>query len=251
MVKRALKLGIRADYILMDSWFCFPSLLAALGESLSVICMAKDMPRIFYRYNEQWMRLSKLCGQLRKRPGKAKVLAGVVAETTKGQKVNIVFVRNRQKKCQWLAIVSTRVDLADEEVARVYGKRGEIEAFFKMMKRCLNLEREAPLRDDDGMIGHTTIAMCRYLFLVFEQRCHDDPRTLGTLFFACGDEMKNMSLVEALQRLLSLVMEKIRSAGVVAEDKRLALVDTIMSVAIDWVQTGQRLFQSNNAITAN
>ena len=63
--------------------------------------------------------------------------------------------------------------------------------------------------------------------------------------------MKDLSLVEALHRLLSLAMEKIRSAGVVAEDVALALVDTVMSVAIDMLQTGQRLFQSNNAITAN
>jgi hypothetical protein len=32
MVKRVLRRGIRADYILMDSWFCFPALLAKLGK---------------------------------------------------------------------------------------------------------------------------------------------------------------------------------------------------------------------------
>jgi hypothetical protein len=251
MVKRVLRLGIRADYILMDSWFCFPAILATLGEYLPVICMAKDMPKIFYRYNGQWMRLSKLYSQLRKRPGKAKILASIVTETTKGQKVKIVFVRHRQKKRQWLAILSTRVDLADEEIVRIYGKRWDIEVFFKMMKHYLNLEREAQLRDYDGMIGHITIAMSRYVFLVFEQRCHDDPRTLGTLFFACSDEMKDLSLVEALQRLLSLAMEKIRSAGVVAEDVALALVDMVMCTAIDMLQTGQRLFRNNNAIKVN
>ena len=31
MVKRVLARGIRADYLLMDSWFAFPSILAALG----------------------------------------------------------------------------------------------------------------------------------------------------------------------------------------------------------------------------
>lgn len=251
MVKRAINFGLRADYILMDSWFCFPAILAALGKHLPVICMAKDMPTILYYYKGQRIRLSRLYSLLRKRPGKAKILTSVVVETKEGQQVKIVFVRNRNKKRQWLAIVSTDIRLSDEEIVRIYGKRWDIEVFFKMMKHYLNLERETQLRDYDGMIAHITIAMSRYIFLAFEQRCHDDPRTLGTLFFACSDEMKDLSLVEALKRILSLAMGKIRSVSIVTEDVALALVDSIMNIAIDMLQTGQRLFQRNTVITAN
>ena len=251
MVKRAISFGLRADYILMDSWFCFPSILAALGKHLPVICMGKDMPTILYRHKGKWVRLSKLYSLLRKRPGKAKILTSVVVETREGQQVKIVFVRNRNKKRQWLGIVSTDTELSDEEIVRIYGKRWDIEVFFKMMKHYLNLERETQLRDYDGMIAHITIAMSRYIFLAFEQRCHDDPRTLGSLFFACSDEMKDLSLVEALQRIISLAMDKIRSAGIVTEDVVLALVDSIMNTAIDMLQTGQRLFQNNSVITTN
>lgn len=251
MVKRAISFGIRADYVLMDSWFCFPTILAALGKHLPVICMAKDMPTILYRYKGKWIRLGKLYSLLRKRPGKAKILTSAVVETKEGQQVKIVFVRNRNKKRQWLGIVSTDVTLPDEEIVRIYGKRWDIEVFFKMMKHYLNLERETQLRDYDGMVAHITIAMSRYIFLAFEQRCHDDPRTLGSLFFACSDEMQDLSLVEALQRILSLALEKIRSAGIVTEDVALALVDSIMNIAIDMLQTGQRLFRNNSVIATN
>ncbi|MFW8600792.1 IS4 family transposase, partial [Desulfobacterota bacterium M19] len=250
MLKRVLRLGIRADYILMDSWFSFPALLAALGKHLPVICMAKDMPNVFYRHKGRWVKLSKLYSMLRKRPGRARILTSVVTETKQGQKIKIVFVRYCHKKRQWLAILSTRIDLPDEEIVRIYGKRWDIEVFFKMMKHYLNLERETQLRDYDGMVAHITIAMSRYIFLAFEQRCHDDPRTLGSLFFACSDEMKALSLVEALQRLLSLAMEKIKSIGIVTEDVALALVDSVMSIAIDMLQTGQRLHLNNNVVTA-
>jgi hypothetical protein len=251
MVKRAISFGIRADYVLMDSWFCFPTILAALGKHLPVICMGKDMPTILYQYKGKRMRLSKLYSLLRKRPGKAKILTSAVVETKEGQQVKIVFVRNRNKKRQWLGIVSTDVTLPDEEIVRIYGKRWDIEVFFKMMKHYLNLERETQLRDYDGMVAHITIVMSRYIFLAFEQRCHDDPRTLGSLFFACSDEMKDLSLVEALQRILSLAMKKIRSAGIVTEDVALALVDSIMNIAIDMLQTGQRLFRNNIVIATN
>jgi len=41
--------------------------------------------------------LGSLFGKLKKRPGKARILASVVVETEKEQKVKIVFVRHRQK----------------------------------------------------------------------------------------------------------------------------------------------------------
>lgn len=174
-----------------------------------------------------------------------------MVETKQGQEVKIVFVRNRNKKRQWLAIISTDTSLANDDIVRVYGKRWDIEVFFKMMKHYLNLERETQLRDYDGMVAHITIAMSRYIFLSFEQRNHDDPRTLGSLFFACSDEMEDLSLVEAMQRILSIAMEKIRTAGIVTEDVALALVDSIMSIAIDMLQTGQRLLRHNAAIADN
>lgn len=241
MVKRAISFGLRADYVLMDSWFCFPKILATLGKHLPVICMAKDMHRVHYKYQGQWLRLSHLYSRLKKKPGKAKILTSVVVETKEGQKVKIVFVRNQNKKRQWLGIISTDTALPDKEIVRIYGKRWDIEVFFKMLKHHLNLERETQLRDYDGMVAHITITMTRYIFLAFEQRCHDDPRTLGSLFFACSDEMKDLSLLDALQRIMSLAMDKIRSSVIVAEDVALALVDSIMNIAIDMLQTGQRI----------
>ena len=41
MVKRILARGIRADYLLMDSWFVFPAFLVTLGKHLPVICMGR------------------------------------------------------------------------------------------------------------------------------------------------------------------------------------------------------------------
>ena len=87
MVKRVLALGIRADYLLMDSWFAFPALLATLGKHLPVICMGKDMPKVFYRHQGQWLTLGRLFAKLKKRPGKARILASVVVETKKDQKI--------------------------------------------------------------------------------------------------------------------------------------------------------------------
>ena len=243
MVKRALALGVKAEYILMDSWFCWPAILAKLGRHLPVICMAKNMPKVFYRHEGQWVTLGKLYSRIRKRPGKARILASVVVETVKKQQVKMVFVRHRHK-IDWLAIVSTKTALPAEEIVRIYGKRWDIEVFFKMLKQHLNLEKEAQLRDYDGIVGHTTIVMIRYIFLAVEQRCHDDQRTIGGLFFACSKEIRDLSLIEALQRLLALVLDKVRSSGTFAEDVVIAMIDAIMGAAVEFIQSSRRLMKN-------
>jgi hypothetical protein len=44
MVKRALAAGIKAKYVLMDSWFGMPATIAKLSSHLDVICMANKPP---------------------------------------------------------------------------------------------------------------------------------------------------------------------------------------------------------------
>ena len=64
----------------------------------------------------------------------------------------------------------------------------------------MNLGKEAQLRDYDSLGDHTIIVMTNYIFLSFEQKFHDDPRTIGGLFFICCEKMKDLSLIEALSR---------------------------------------------------
>ena len=240
MVQRVMALGIRADYLLMDSWFCFASLVAKLAAHLPVICMAKDMTTNFYRYQDAPLRLSQLYQRMKKRPGKAKILASVILPMVNGPLVKIVFVRNRNGR-GWLALLSTDTTLPDEEVIRIYGKRWDIEVFFKMVKHHLNLEKEVQLRDYDGLIAHTSLVFSRYLFLAVQQRYHDDPRSIGSLFYACCDEMKDLSLFDALNRLLSLALNKVRASGEFAEDVINAMLDAIMGAAIEIIKSSQRL----------
>ncbi len=126
MVKRVIRFGVKADYILMDSWFCWPAILARLGAHLPVICVAKNMPKVFYRHQEQWVSLGKLYTRLKKRRGEARILASVGVETKHEQKVEIVFIRHRHKR-DWLAIVSTNIDSSADEIVRIYGKRWDID----------------------------------------------------------------------------------------------------------------------------
>lgn len=68
----------------------------------------------------------------------------------------IVFVRDRSKK-SWLALLSTDTALADEEIIKLYGRRWDIEVFFKMNKSFLKLPKECESRSFDALVAHTTV----------------------------------------------------------------------------------------------
>lgn len=245
MVKRVLRLGVGADYILMDSWFCFANLVAKLSAHLPVICMVKDLTSNYYRHRNVLVRLGELYRRVRKRPGKAKIIASVIVPMKKGPLVKIVFVRNRNGR-GWLALLSTDTQLPDEEIVRIYGKRWDIEVFFKMAKHHLNLEREVQLRDYDGLVAHTTLVFTRYMFLALQQRFHDDPRSIGSLFYACCDEIQDLTLLEALHRILTLAMETVRKSGEFAEAVISAMLDAVMGAAIGIIKSAQRSFAASS-----
>jgi DDE superfamily endonuclease len=244
MVKRVLSLGVGADYLLMDSWFCFASLVSKLSAHLPVICMAKDMTSNYYRHQNVLVRLGELYRRVKKRPGKAKIMASVIVPMEKGPLVKIVFVRNRNGR-GWLALLSTDTELPDEEIVRIYGKRWDIEVFFKMAKHHLNLEREVQLRDYDGLVAHTSLVFTRYMFLALQQRFHDDPRSIGSLFYACCDEIQDLTLLEALHRVLTLAMETVRKSGEFAEAVISAMLDAVMGAAIGIIKSAQRSFAAS------
>ena len=164
MVKRILSSGIEAKYILMDSWFGMPTTIAMLSQYINVICMVKKSPKVNYKFEGQSLNVKAIYKRLKKRPGRAKILASTVVTIKKGQPVKLIFVRNRHKK-DWLALLTTDISLSDEDVVRIYGKRWDIEVFFKMAKQHLKLAKEIQCRDYDALIAHTSIVFMRYMFV--------------------------------------------------------------------------------------
>jgi hypothetical protein len=236
MLKRLFKSGIKAKHLLMDSWYGFPSIITSIKPMIDVVCMLKDMPKVFYYQKGSCLTLSQLYRQLRKRRGQANIKGSQIIEIRSGEEIiqaKIVFVKNRNKKRNWLAILSTDITLSDEEIVRIYGKRWDIEVFFKMMKQCLNLNKEVELRSFDGMIAHITIVMLRYIFLTVEQRNSVDAKTFGGVFLETIEEMKDITIVEALNRILVLAFEKIRSLDGISKEFIDKILDILMGTIIE------------------
>lgn len=240
MVKRALGLFLSAKYVLMDSWFGFPAVVRSLMRHIHVICMVKNTPKIFYEFEGQSQTLSQIYRKMRKGRGRSKIKGSVTVGIGEGKKAKLVFVRRRNRKegVKWLALLCTDLSLPDEVVVRIYGKRWDIEVFFKMSKHYLKLDSEIQVRDFDSIVAHSTIVMIRYIFLAVEQRLVSDDRTIGALFLAASDEMRDISLTEALLRILSMVRDKVRQLYETSEQLVQQIIETTMKEAIALIRPG-------------
>lgn len=210
MIERALKAGIDASYVLMDSWFTGQPLIKEITEQgLDVIGMVKKLKQR-YIVNGELVYLDQLYRFATPTDGKRGVLRSIHTTQANGVPIKVIFVRNRNKKSDWLAILSTDCTLSDHEIIRIYGMRWDIEVFFKTTKSLLKLQKEFQGRSYDSLISHTTIVFTRYIVLSWQNRCSTDDRTLGGMFYELCDEINELDWAVALQQLIELLEDTIK-----------------------------------------
>jgi len=118
LIKRALSAGFTADYVLMDSWFTQAPLLRQLTtQGLHIIGMIKDIKQR-YRLNGPLVNLQELYRMLPKNTT-SDVHGSVIVETACGLPVKLVFVHNRNKRREWLAILSTDLTVDAAEICKL------------------------------------------------------------------------------------------------------------------------------------
>ena len=232
LLKTALNAGYKADYVLYDSWFSNPAQLVAVKNlGLNSIAMIKKSSRIRYEYEGQMLSIKKIYGICKKRRGRSRYLLSVNVMIGKDQKIpaKIVCVRNKRNKKDWIAFICTNPDLSEEEIIRIYGKRWQIEVFFKTCKSYLNLVGECHSLSYDALTAHVAIVFARYMMLALEQRKDEDHRTLGEIFFFLTDELADITFGESLQIILKAMFEGIYTVFQVTE----AQIDAFIDIFVD------------------
>lgn len=208
MLDRAIKAGLSASYVLMDSWFTHAPLIAeVLRRQLQVIGMVKNDNKR-YLVNGKRLSLKELYTVApRVEQQNRNILRLIRTELAPGIPVTIVFIRHRSKKNEWLALLSTDLSLTAQEIIRIYRMRWDIEVFFKCAKSLLRLQKEFQGRSYDLLVSHTTVVFSRYILLAWQHRQSTDSRSFGGLFYWLCDEVGTLDWAIALQQLLELIQE--------------------------------------------
>ncbi|MDI6915824.1 MAG: transposase [Desulfitobacteriaceae bacterium] len=215
MLKRAIKHGFRAKYVLVDSWFSSKDFILtareSAQESMHVICgIRKDKRK--YTYNEKSLNAQQLLGTL-KNEGKEKRCRKrntryfeVVVTYEEIGEVKLYFCRFPYQK-EWRLFLSTDTSLSFLSMMEIYSVRWTIEVFFKEAKQHLKLGT-CQSRDFDAQIAHVSSCYLLYILLAYFRRVNAY-ESLGGVFHVIKDELLEKNLAERIWNLFEELLQVI------------------------------------------
>lgn len=239
LLKTAQNAGHHADYVLFDTWFSSPAQLIAVKKlGLDPIAMLKKSSRIYYEYEGKQLSIKKIFGICKKRRGRSKYLLSVNVMVGKDEKIpaKIVCVRNKKNKKDWIAFICTNPELSEEEIIRIYGKRWQIEVFFKTCKSYLQLISECHSLSYDALTAHVAIVFTRYLMISMEQRRSKDDRTLGEIFYFFTDELADITFGESFQIIITAMIESVSSVFQPTEEQLAMFIEMFVGQLPEYIR---------------
>lgn len=230
MIHDALAAGIQAAYVLMDTWFTNePFIKKVLDEGIDVIGMLKDNKQRYY-YKGRLYNLKQLATLMDfDRP--CSVFGSVCVKTMKyGIPIKLVYVRNRNKKSEYIVILTTDCSLSDSEIIRTYGSRWSIEVFFRAAKSLLDLGDEFQGLSYDMTVSSTTVVFTRYIILEWLRRKSNDQKTICELFYVFCDDIQDIELSTALKQLLKILCDGIKNRAItITNEIKVQLINWFVS----------------------
>ena len=252
LIDEAMKAGHKAKYVLFDSWFSNPHQIVQLHDKgLDTIAMVKISSRISYEYNGQRKNIKQIYNSCKKRRGRSRYLLSVKVKVGQEKKdgcsidAKIVCVRNRANRQDWLALICTDASLSEEEIIRIYGKRWDIEVFFKTCKSFLNLGSEYHGLSYDSLTAHVALVLTRYMLMSVAKRNNEDERTLGELFYFMVEEVADITFNQSMKILMDAMLESIKAIFQATEEQLTAFTNDFINRLPDCMQ--KPLLAANNA----
>jgi hypothetical protein len=211
MIRRAWKQGLRASYVLMDSWFTSSEMI---GSIRSIAKGAMHVTGLVKVGNQKYPVNGKMlhCRQIiltkeRKQIRycrKYKSCYIQVRTRVDNQAVTLFFIRYGQQSRRHL-LLTTDSKLNFTQAFELYQIRWNIEVLFKEAKQYLGLG-SCQSRDFDAQIADCTLAFITYTVLSLHKR-FSDYETLGELFRQTQKALLALTLWERILPLIAKIME--------------------------------------------
>ena len=213
MLKRALKRGFRADYVLTDSWFFNMELVKLISKlykkyKINLITMAK-MGTTKYKLlsNQKHYNAIELLAKFERQATQArshKARYVRIPVSYNEIRVNLFFIKIGRNP-NWKLLVTTDLSINFRKLMDVYQIRWSIELFFRESKQYLNLGKSKSTCFDT-QIADATISLVQYTILSFHQRLTNYSSFDGVFVSAIEDALQHSIAVE-LQKMFLLIVE--------------------------------------------
>ena len=231
MIKRAVESGIYADYLLVDSWYSKPVFIQEMNElGLKVISRMANNNKIWNFIGKE-KTLDALYNKFKEiksaKPGKygKKIrftyFCAVVEHKTAG-KLKIVFIKTKEKL---IPIVSTDLNISDEEIIEIYKRRWDIEQGYKELREHFGFGKEEN-RIYEALIARITLSFFTYNIVSYINRISNEPKTIGGLFKDLECELHTLAI--AMQVFISILDEIAKIEDIVNRNEDLVSIIAVL-----------------------
>ena len=175
--------------------------------------MIKRSSKVHFIFEGKKQNVKQIFEKQRKQERHSKYICSAVVQVVRDSvsvEARIVCVHNRNNRKEWVALISTDMSLSEEDIIRIYGKRWDIEVFFKVCKSYLQLTTGYHGLSYDALTAHVAIVFTRYMLLTVEERSNKDNRTLGELFYVMVEEMADLNYSKSLNIILLAVFNAVK-----------------------------------------
>lgn len=211
LVAQFLKTGVKASYVLFDSWYAYPKAFKQFQElGLAAVGRLKNTSKNYFKYRGRRYSVPMLFQRFK--GSKYRIhdnyLYNTVVETDNEDhlRLKIVFIQNRTNKGHYIALATSKLSLTPEAVIQLYARRWQIECGFKTLKQYLQYD-QTQTQSYDGLCGHVALTFLAYDLLAMIQRQENDPKTLGGIFYAANQFLADIPLLQAVKQLLFALAE--------------------------------------------
>jgi len=210
LVDSAVKSGIKAKYVLFDSWYSSPHMFSELlKRGLFAVGMLKKTKKVYFRYRGRTMDVKTLYEILCRTKWSTKekyLYSSMVTFNVDGKEmpVKLVFVTKRGDRNNYLVLGTTKTSLRPNDIIQMYARRWQIEGYFKVAKQYLQFDK-TQIQKYDGLCGHLAIVALAYDILALNQREYIDDRTIGDIFYDYGRSLPDIAFVDALDWLIKSI----------------------------------------------
>jgi len=211
MIRRAIKAGVQADYLLVDSWYSKPAFIQEMNTlGLRVVSRIANNNKI-WNFTSKEKTLSAIYEKYKKLKkvkdgtyGK-RVRFGYFSVIIKHKnvgKIKVVFIKTKE---QLIPIASTNLEISDEEIIEIYKRRWDIEQGYKDLRAHFGFGKEEN-RIYEALIARITLSFFAYNIVSYINRVNHEPKTLGGLFQDLECELHTLAI--AMEAFIQ-IMEKI------------------------------------------
>ena len=232
MVQRAINSGIYADYLLVDSWYSKPIFIKEIREmGLELISRLANNNKIWNFIGSQktidaiYRRFKKIKRIKIGYYGKIKYtyFSAIVRHYSAG-KLKIVFIKTDSNL---IPIVSTNLNLSDEEIIELYKRRWDIEQGYKNLRTYFAFGQEQN-RIYEALIARITLSFLTHNLISYINRMEGKSETIGAVFEEL--EYKLTALAISMEIFLEILEEIAKIEEFVKAGEELAQIAHILGV---------------------